>query len=69
MTAPALCEPPAEHAHHCWHWLVHEDGERAPFRWDSYFGRWDVEIDSYPEDMADLGWRYLAPAVPPELSE
>ena len=58
------CEPPAEHRHHRWHWLVLPDEDVDPYEWFAY--RWwptPVRGTRYAVQDA-FGWRYLAPAVP-----
>ena len=80
MTAPR-CEPPPEHRGVRWHWLVRErtSGMRSqpkPFPADfQSTGRADIEPlwilpgiggGATPEWAYEIGYRYLAPAIPPE---
>ena len=68
MNAPR-CEPPPEHRGVRWHWLV-RDQRIGPevFDWDNETGRWWRGLNDYkPNKMAALGFRYLAPAIPPEV--
>lgn len=65
------CEPPAEHRRHRWHWLRRGD-DRLPVEFEDT-GRADIEPlwllpDSHgtPAWAYGAGWRYVAPAVPPE---
>lgn len=63
----ARVEPPAEHRALRWHWLADVDGDVWPARWSDPTGGWalpgrDWQTD---DDMALLGWRYFAPALPP----
>ena len=69
MPSDALrCEPPEEHRGKRWHWI--KLGSRVECaNWD--VGRcmwWRVEWSDpqSPREMAMTGWRWLAPALPPE---
>lgn len=66
------CEPPTEHLGYEWHWLRHGDF-KLPVRFEST-GRPDIEplwlLPNYhatPAWAHRAGWRYVAPAVPPEV--
>jgi hypothetical protein len=66
MTAPETCEPPEEHMPHTYHWLQHGEWIE-PAYWLQ--GRaWMILGTSCVESadhMAEIGWRYVAPAIPP----
>jgi hypothetical protein len=64
------CEPPPELRDvEGWHWLVREVEGEVTFRALLWTGRgWDdglVEWVFPAIDLAGLGWRYHAPAIPP----
>lgn len=69
-TEPATCEPPPEHAHEPFHWVVADHGRVEPMRWRggsdpawSYIGGQGIVR---PKTAAALGWRYVGPAIPPQ---
>lgn len=58
--------PPPKFAHLPWHWI--ERGRRLePARWISECWRLATLREPVtPQDAARYGWRYIAPAEPPE---
>jgi hypothetical protein len=61
----ATCAPPEEHRDKPWHWLEtpFELWQRVQWvdgRWQTYLGRMQS-----PATLYELGWRYVAPAIPP----
>ena len=70
MTAPR-CEPPPEHRGVRWHGIVL--GSKPPIiaEWDDDdlpgIPWWCQEDWQSVEDMTKAGYRYLAPAIPPEV--
>ena len=69
----ARCEPPPEYRAVRWHWLIRdEEYGPEPMRWaensERSPGFWITRHWHYaPDEMAALGWRYLGPALPPEV--
>lgn len=66
--------PPAEYAHHHWHWIDTEFGP-IPSSWhpldDFRVGIWDINGHMYeaisPRMLREC--KYLGPAIPPTSSE
>jgi len=65
---PPRCEPPEEHRGKRWHWLSGPNINEAAYWQTSQCGWWLVyRAKTYaPGELALLGYRYLAPALPPE---
>ena len=61
--------PPEHLLTHEWHWLYSERASQ-PVCSQWLGGRWYSPGETqgiYPVDLAQRGWKYLAPAVPPKL--
>ena len=63
------CEPPEEYRQYRWHWLKRDVyPEAKPVRWIG--DRWSMQSKGRtPAFMADVGWIYIAPCIPPEPKE
>lgn len=67
----ATCEPPPEHRGHEFHWLRLGDEKPEPANWH-LSGDWMLAGSSLlftARHMAEQGWRYVAPAIPPQEGE
>lgn len=65
--ATGRCEPPPEHQNKEWHWLVCDGGQPTIWPWIIGFQRWLTPGALLTtEQVAHRGWRYVAPAIPPE---
>lgn len=63
------CQPPSEHAHHEWHWLQSAGGEFIVRAWNRGFWGDGAHLGGVwtpAERLTGWGWKYHAPAVPPE---
>lgn len=63
----ATCEPPQEHRDKPFHWIGYKSQPPEPVHW--YRDKWVMlghDGHTSPEDMYRTGWRYVAPAVPPQ---
>jgi hypothetical protein len=66
----ATCEPPEEHQGEPFHWLQCRGRRAEPAEWQS--GRWcfcGSGAGYMPESLAEWGYRYVGPAIPPQEGE
>ena len=68
MPSDALrCEPPEEYRYFPWHWLRHPRGHLMPWQWIAKGWRvTDGAPHRRPAALWRHGYRYYAPAIPPE---
>ena len=64
----ARCEPPEERRGERWHWLKQANEEPTPWEWVKRVRVWNDGGGGIllPEELARRGFRYIAPALPPE---
>ena len=65
----ARCEPPEKHRHLRWHWLIRAGYGHVPARWYPEYRMWNFpgsSLGMYDDTAWNFGYRYIAPAIPPE---
>lgn len=63
MSGRERCEP--SDGRGLYHWLYSEPSGAVILQWDSERQRWNWR-NFTPENMANVGYRYIAPCEPPE---